>query len=307
MMGDGMNILVTGATGFIGRHLTASLTVAGHDVYGLTRDPERAHATMPGVSAFFAWQLEQSPPREAIDRADAVIHLAGETVAGRWTAAKKQRIRDSRVVGTRSLVQALAAAGRGQPLVCASAVGYYGDRGDEQLTESSPPGAGFLAEVTQAWEREALQAGQSGAHAAVMRFGLVLGREGGALKPLLPLFRWGLGGALGNGRQWWPWVHIDDVVAALQQAAAGAWQGAFNVTAPEPLRQRDFARALGAALHRPALVPVPALALRLTQGEFADELLFSRRVLPARLQQSSFHFSYPEIGAALRQLVGEGE
>ena len=209
------------------------------------------------------------------------------------------------MLGTHSLVQALDAGGGSTALISASAVGYYGDRADEDLTEASLPGAGFLAEVTGAWAAEAQRAAAAGHRVAVLRFGIVLGPGGGALRQMLPVFRLGLGGALGSGRQWWPWVHVDDVVAALQQAITADWHGAFNVTAPAPVQQRVFAHQLGEALHRPARLPVPAFALRLAQGGFADELLFSKRVLPAALQQAGFRFAYPELSGALANLLHE--
>lgn len=300
-----MNVLVTGATGFIGKRLATSLVGAGHTVIGLSRDPERASAAVPAITRFYPWQPDEAPPPEALTSVDVIVHLAGESVAGRWTAARKRRILDSRVLGTRSLVQALNAGGGSKALISASAVGYYGDRADEELTETSLPGDGFLAEVTRSWEAEAQRAAELSHRVAVLRLGIVLGPEGGALKQMLPLFRLGLGGALGSGRQWWPWVHIDDVVAALHRAITAGWHGAFNVTAPRPVPQREFAARLAAALHRPAFLPVPAFALRLAQGGFADELLFSKRVLPAALQDAGFHFAYPELGDALANLLHE--
>jgi uncharacterized protein (TIGR01777 family) len=300
-----MRVLITGATGFIGRRLAARLAAAGHTVTGLSRNPERAAAGVPAVTRFFPWQSGDVPPQPALAGVDAVIHLAGESVDGRWSDDKKRRIASSRVDGTRSLVRSLAAGNPAPAFISASAVGYYGDRGDETLTEASGPGGGFLAGVVQDWEREALGAERAGCRVALMRFGIVLGREGGALAKMLPLFRLGLGGKLGNGRQWWPWVHVDDVVSALGAAAVDPWSGIFNVTAPQPVRQEDFAKALAQALHRPALAPpVPAFALRLVQGEFADEILFSKRVLPRHLLEAGFEFSYPAIGDALNQLVG---
>jgi uncharacterized protein len=298
-----MNIVITGATGFIGRRLAAKLSGDGHTVVGLSRDPARAASAAPEIASFYPWTTEALPPPAALEPADAVIHLAGETVNGRWTASKKRRILESRELGTRNLVAALSQLGSGKALVSASAVGYYGDRGDTELTEGSGPGKGFLADVTQAWEREAVKAETLGMRVAVLRLGIVLGSEGGALGALLPLFRAGLGGPLGTGRQWWPWVHVDDVAGALEGAAANQWTGVFNVTAPQPVRQRDFAKAVAAALHRPALVQLPAFALRLGLGEFADELLFSKRVLPARLQQAGFQFQYEDAAQAVRQIV----
>lgn len=298
-----MNVLITGVTGFIGKRLSERLTANGHTISGLSRNPDSARARMPEVATFYPWNPAQLPPQEAIEGADAVVHLAGETVNGRWTAAKKQRILTSREVGTRNLVTALASAGGGKTLISTSAVGYYGDRGDAELTERSAAGAGFLAGVTQAWEREARQAEQAGCRVAIMRLGIVLAAEGGALGTMLPLFRFGLGGPLGSGRQWWAWVHIDDVTAAIETALTSDRSGTYNVTSPQPVRQRDFARALGQVLHRPALAPVPALVLRLVQGQFADEILFSKRVLPERLEQSGFQFRYPSIRPALSQLL----
>ncbi len=299
-----MNILVTGATGFIGRRLAARLSETGHIVSGLSRDPERAATKAPAVRRFFPWQPDAPPPQSALSGVDAVIHLAGETVNGRWSAEKRRRIAASRVDGTRNLVAALALSGRQPALVSASAVGYFGDRGDETLTEASGPGDGFLAGVVQDWEREAVSAERAGCRVALMRFGIVLGPDGGALARLLPLFRLGLGSRLGSGRQWWPWVHVDDAVNALIAAALHPWSGAFNITSPQPVRQQDFASALARALHRPAAAPpVPAFALRVALGGVADELLFSRRAMPGHLLNSGFEFRYPDIGDALTQLV----
>ena len=300
-----MNILITGASGFVGQRLAATLARDGHSISGLSRDPEAAKRSLPGVDRFFRWDVGDLPPQEAIAPADAVIHLAGESVNGRWTARKKRRIAASRVDGTRNLVCALAAAGKATPLISASAVGYYGDRGDSELTEQSVAGTGFLAEVTQDWESEAFKAKQLGCRVAVMRLGIVLGPEGGALAKMLPIFRLGLGGPLGGGQQWWPWVHVDDVVRALGAALSNPWSGIFNLTSPEPVRQQRFANALGQVMHRPAFAPVPGVVLRLVQGEFADEILFSKRVLPARLLELGFRFDYPGIDSALSQLLGQ--
>jgi uncharacterized protein (TIGR01777 family) len=302
-----MNILMTGASGFIGSHLAPRLAQAGHTVSGLSRNPEAASAQVPAITKFFPWRPEELPPPEALERADLVIHLAGESVSGRWTEEKKRRIIASRVDGTRNLVSALT-AGRGpKALISVSAVGYYGDRGDAELDEQSAPGTGFLTEVTQAWEREALRVEQAGCRVAVMRLGIVLGTSGGALGRLLPLFRLGLGGPLGSGRQWWPWVHIEDVTRAMESAANNEWAGIFNITSPQPVRQRDFAHALGQALHRPAIFPTPAFGLRLILGEFSDELLFSKRVLPAHLRSAGFEFHYPALGPALGQLLSRAK
>jgi uncharacterized protein (TIGR01777 family) len=299
-----MKILITGATGFIGRRLAAKLVLDGHSVAGLSRTPEEAARMAPAVS-FSLWHSGEMPPAEAIRPADAIIHLAGESVNGRWTARKKRAIADSRVEGTRNLVSALAAEGAGKTLISASAVGFYGDRGDAELVEESGAGTGFLAEVTQDWEGETFKAEAAGCRVAVMRFGIVLGPEGGALATMLPLFRFGLGGPLGGGRQWWPWVHVDDVVSALAAGLTNPWSGVFNLTSPQPVRQQALASALGEAVHRPAFAPVPGFVLRLVQGEFADEILFSKRVIPARLLEAGFRFRHPAIGPAFRQLLGQ--
>jgi len=299
-----MNILVTGATGFIGRRLTQRLREQGHRVSALTRDPSRAAKSNPYVDRFYPWRTESRPPHEAIETADAVINLAGETVNGRWSPAKKERIYNSRIDGTRNLVEELRMAKASKTLVSISAVGFYGDRGEEELTESSAQGEGFLAHVTEDWEAEALKAEAGGHRVVIMRLGIVLGPEGGAMQKMLPIFKVGGGGALGSGKQWWPWVHVDDVVSALITAATdSSWRGVFNLTAPEPVREREFATVLGSAVHRPAFMPVPAFMLRLIQGEFADEILFSKRVLPKRLEQAGFAFSYPDIQSAMNELV----
>jgi uncharacterized protein (TIGR01777 family) len=299
-----MRILVTGATGLIGRRAVARLVASGHTVTALSRDPEGARAHLPDLSDAWAWRQGEVTPPLAAFACDAVLHLAGESVAGRWTAAKKARILESRREGTRELVAAIERSpDRPAALVSASAVGFYGERGDEELTEASPRGGGFLADVCAAWEAEAQAAEALGLRVLRLRFGLVLDADGGVLGESLPLARAGLGGPLGSGRQWWPWVHRDDVVAAIAAGLEGDASGVWNVAAPGAVRQRDFARALGRTLGRPAVLPAPAFALRLVLGGFADEPLLSRLVRPAAPLAAGFAFAWPELAPALQDLV----
>jgi hypothetical protein len=278
-----MNIAITGASGFIGRHLMKSLAQAGHSPRALSR-----HA----------------PPAESLREADAIIHLAGEPVAQRWTAAAKQRILDSRVVGTRNLVEALGRlTRRPETLICASAIGYYGSRGDEVLTESSAPGSGFLPEVCVAWEREAQAAEAFGIRVVRVRTGVVLDANGGALVRMLPPFRMGLGGRLGSGRQWMSWIHLEDLAALFQFAVESQVRGPLNAVAPNPVTNSDFTRELAHALRRPAVFPVPEFALKMLFGEMADVLLASQRVAPAAAEAAGFRFRFPQLAPALESLL----
>jgi hypothetical protein len=296
-----MKSLVTGATGFIGRALRARL----QDPVILSRDPDRTRASM-SVSRAFAWDLAAAPPLEAFDGVEAVFHLAAEPLAGgRLDPGKARRVRESRVGGTRLLVEALARLERPPPvLVSASAVGFYGSRGDEVLAEDAARGDGALAELCEAWEREALAAAALGIRVVTLRIGFVVGRGGGALAKMLPVFRLGLGGRLGSGRQWVPWIHLDDVVSiALLAAQDGTLSGPLNATAPAPVTNAELTRALGAALHRPASLAVPAAALRLAVGDLAEAVLASQRVVPKRALEAGFTFGFADLGAALRDAV----
>ena len=278
-----MTISISGASGFIGRHLMKSLAQAGHSLRALSR-----HA----------------PPAESLREADAIIHLAGEPVAQRWTAAAKQRILDSRVVGTRNLVEALGRlTRRPETLICASAIGYYGSRGDEVLTESSAPGSGFLPEVCVAWEREAQAAEAFGIRVVRVRTGVVLDANGGALVRMLPPFRMGLGGRLGSGRQWMSWIHLEDLAALFQFAVESQVRGPLNAVAPNPVTNSDFTRELAHALRRPAVFPVPEFALKMLFGEMADVLLASQRVAPAAAEAAGFRFRFPQLAPALESLL----
>jgi uncharacterized protein len=301
-----MNITVTGATGFVGAQLTRALLDSGHAVHALAR---KRPANLPASVAFSEWRsTEGEPPPESLTSADAVIHLAGEPVAQRWTPEVKKRIYSSRVDGTRHLVNALSTESRRpQVLICASAIGIYGSRGDEVLTETSSPGDDFLALLVIDWEKAVMLAESLGIRVVRLRFGVVLGKDGGALAKMLPPFRLGLGGRLGNGRQWTSWIHIDDVINLILFTLANSGvHGPVNATAPEPVSNAEFTRELAAALHRPAILPVPTLALKLLFGEMAGMVLASQRVIPEAAQVAGFEFRYPKLGPALRRLVSEG-
>jgi hypothetical protein len=285
-----MRIVISGASGFIGSHLAATLRQAGHDIVTLGR----------GGSADHRWDAAKDAPAEAFEGADAVVHLAGEPVAQRWTPEVKRRIRESRVLGTERLIHGLSITrNRPQALVCASAVGYYGDRGDEVLTEASAPGSGFLPEVCRQWEEKADLAAALGLRVVKVRTGVVLGAGGGALKKMLPAFKLGVGGRLGNGRQWMPWIHVADIAGIFRHAVETSVTGALNGCAPQAVTNGEFTTALGRALHRPTVLPVPGLALKLLFGEMAEVMLGSQRVEPRATLESGYKFQYPDLSGAL--------
>jgi hypothetical protein len=301
-----MKVLVTGATGLIGSALCRSLVNEGQAIVTLSRHPHRGHHHP--AAEVHQWEPEVSPPpAQALQGVDAVVHLAGEPVAARrWTAEQKQRIRDSRVIGTRHLVTALGAAeARPGVLISASAVGIYGDRGDEALDEQSSAGRDFLSAVCQEWEQEAARARALGLRVAPVRIGVVLSTEGGALPRMLPPFKLGVGGRLGSGRQWFPWVHIADVVGIIRHALLSpALGGPVNAVAPGIVTNAEFTQELARVLHRPAGLPVPEFALRLLMGETAEVLLASQRVTPRVALAAGYQFRYPTLQAALDQLLG---
>lgn len=297
-----MNYLVTGASGFIGRRVVGRLLADGHSVNYLARN--RA-TRMDSRAAFHVWNAEQPAPLDSIPRLDAIIHLAGEPIAQRWNSEVKRRIYESRVTGTRNLVAAIGKLNhKPSVLVSASAIGYYGDRGDEILIEPSPPGQGFLAELCVKWEREAFRAADSGLRVAVVRIATVLGKEGGALKKMLPAFRLGIGGKFGDGRQWMSWIHVEDLVELLLFIAGRSGvSGVLNASSPQPVRNEAFTRELAEAVHRPAILPAPRFALRLALGEMSDFLFASARVQPKATEQAGFHFRYPDLSEALRNVL----
>lgn len=297
-----MQVTITGASGFIGRRLVSQLESAGHSIHVLGRAPR----TGGSLSAQFSvWEPEKGPPPAAALAVDAVIHLAGEPVSQRWSPEVKRRIRDSRVIGTQQLLTGLRQVEhRPKVLVTASAVGYYGDRGNEVLTESSEPGDTFLSRICVEWEASARAARSFGLRVVPVRIGLVLGKGGGALEKMLPLFKAGVGGRLGAGTQWMPWVHLDDLVSLMVRAVEDeSWNGPVNGAAPNPVTNVDFTTALGRAVHRPALLPVPEFAVKLLYGEMAQILFHSQRVIPQVPLSAGFEFRHPELFGALKAIL----
>jgi uncharacterized protein (TIGR01777 family) len=298
-----MKCVISGGTGFIGRRIVDFLLRDQHYVGVWSRKPGKEQRA---AVASFSWDpLREEPPAESLNTMDAVIHLAGEPVAQRWNDEVKQRIFDSRVLGTRRLIDVIARVQhRPRVLVCASAIGYYGDRGDEVLTEASAAGAGFLADVCRGWEAEADRATELGLRVVKLRIGFVLGKSGGALARMAPAFRAFVGGRLGSGKQWMPWIHVDDVAGMFVHAVENDISGVWNATSPNPVTNAVFTSAMGKALHRPTLFPVPPLALRLAFGELGPHMLDSARVLPEAPLKAKFPFVYPELDPTLRDLLG---
>jgi uncharacterized protein (TIGR01777 family) len=301
-------VLIAGATGLIGTELSRVLVAAGVSVNALVRDTARAASRLPAGVTLFPWDaVNGPPPAAAFDGVDAVVSLVGESIADRrWSDARRKQLRDSRIVSTRALVNEIRGlTTKPRVLVSASAVGYYGDRGDEILTEVSPAGTGFLAELSRDWEAEAMRATELGLRVTVLRNGSVLARQGGFLRKVLPVFRLGVGGRIGDGGQWFPWIHLDDAVAVIRHALGDdKATGALNAVAPEPVTNRELTAALGEVLSRPTVLAAPAFALRLALGGMADELLLgSQRVMPVRTLENGFQFRHPLLRAALKSLL----
>jgi uncharacterized protein (TIGR01777 family) len=314
-----MRVAVTGATGTVGRALVTALAARGDDVIALSRNGERAaRALAPGTgdagergrvdTATWADPKAGPPPLDALRACDGIVHLLGEQIAQRWSDAAKREIRDSRILSTRNLVIALGElpeAERPRVLVSQSGAGWYGHRGDERLDESEPGGADFLAQLTVDWEREADKATELGIRVVLNRTGVVLSDAGGALEKMLPFFKAGIGGPVAGGKQYVPWVHLDDVVCAiLFELDTEAVSGPVNVTAPEPVTNRELSKALGRVLRRPAFAPVPALAVKALYGEMAEIVTTGQRAVPARLIELGYAFQRPELEAALRDATG---
>ena len=301
-----MRFFILGGTGFIGRHLIRFLLDGGHEVAALVRSRGRFSLSHPCLTLVDGDPTQPGGWQETLSDADTIINLTGAPVSMRWTDKAKKVIMESRIRSTQLVVEGL----KGLPpktLICANAIGYFGDRGNEILEEHAASGTGFLAEVARAWQEEAEKARDFGHRVVITRFCLVLGRSGGAMKEMLPIFRLGLGGRLGPGTQWFSWVHIDDLVRAVLFAAEHQeMQGPVNVCSPNPVTNREFTKTLGTTLKRPTIVPVPSGALRLVLGEAADLALASLRCRPGVLEGKDFEFRFPELGGALKDLVGKG-
>lgn len=305
-MANPKRILITGGSGLIGRALVAELATSGYELVVLSRHPERVRGLPRGVRAV-GWDAETPAGwGELVDGSLGIVHLAGEGVAsGRWTEARKRRIRSSRVESSQAVVAAIEAAEkRPRFLLQASAVGYYGSCGDELITEEHPPGGDFLADVAVEWESVSREVEELGVRRVLLRTGVVLATDGGALPRMVLPFRVGLGGPLGDGRQYVPWIHLADEVAAIRFLLEdGRAFGAYNLTAPHPVRNRELCHALGRVLRRPCLFPAPRPVLRLSMGEMADMILASQRALPRRLEGAGFGFRFPDIDPALEDLL----
>ena len=297
-----MRVLVTGASGPVGTALLRSLQAAGAEV---TRTSRRPGANSSGESVI-AWDPMQPISPDAVSGMDVVIHLAGESIVGRWNAAQKKAIRESRVIGTTNLARALAQTKpKPRVFICASAVGYYGNRGDEIMRETSSPGTGFLPEVCVEWEAATKPAADAGIRTAMVRIGVVLSPRGGALGKMLLPFKLGLGGKLGSGEQWMSWIDVEDLVGAIHHVmATESLAGPVNAVSPNPVTNAEFTRTLAGVLHRPAFLAMPAFTARIVLGEMADELLLaSQRVVPDQLQASGFSFRHPDLRGSLQRLL----
>jgi uncharacterized protein (TIGR01777 family) len=303
-----VKVAVTGATGTIGRAVVRALVDGGDSVVALSRDPDRARSVLGEAVETVAWRDPQSEPApaEAFRDASAVIHLLGEPVSQRWTGAAKRAIRDSRVLGTRNLVATLKETGpRLRTLVSQSATGFYGARGSEPLDESAAPGDDFLAGVVREWEAEAQKASEdAGLRVAICRTGVVLSADGGALEKMMPFFKMGLGGPVAGGKQYVPWIHLEDVVGALLFALDEEdAEGPLNLTAPRPATNAELSKALGRAIRRPAFLPVPGFAVKALYGEMATIVTTGARVVPKRLEELGYEFDHPELDQAMRAAV----
>jgi uncharacterized protein (TIGR01777 family) len=298
-----MNIVIPGGTGFVGASLCRHLLRGSHQVTSVGRRGHHPCDGWPGFRHVPADTTVDGAWQRAVAESDAVVNLAGSGIFRRWSSGHKRRMRHSRLATTRHVVTALP-ADRPVALFSASGMGYYGDRGEEPLTEQAAAGGDFLAQLAADWEAEALAAAGRGARVTVGRLGVVLDSQGGAMKKMLPAFRLGLGGPIGSGAQWFPWIHLEDLLAVIEFALThGATGGPVNVCAPGVLRQAEFARRLGRHLRRPAVLPVPALLLRLLLGEVSQMLLGSQRGIPARLESFGFHFRHPDIDSAFQAIL----
>jgi uncharacterized protein (TIGR01777 family) len=302
-----MKILITGGTGFVGTQLTSRLIKDNHEVTILTRSLRGAKSPSPGISYLEGDPTREGPWQEAIKNHDAVINLAGASIFSKWTEEHKKAIRESRLNTTRNIVEGIPShPERSFTLFSTSAVGYYGFCGDEELVEDSPPGNDFLARIANEWEEEALKARDKGIRVVITRFGIVMGEKGGALSQMIPLFKKYIGGPIGSGKQWFSWVHIKDLAEAFTFLLKHPEiSGPMNICSPNPVRNKDLAKALGKVLHRPSFMPAPGLMVKWVLGEFGSVILEGQRVIPKRLIENGFVFKYPDIEKALQGIVGQ--
>ena len=299
-----MKILITGATGFVGSVIVKELLAAGDEVVVLTRSIPNAALTLGSRVKYFYWgDYRAVPPAEAFAGVDGVINLMGETISKRWDAKAKKEIYDSRILATRSLVEGMRnLAQKPKVFVSASAIGFYGSRGAEELDETSAPGSDFLAKVCKDWEKEAQSARELGIRLAIIRIGVVLGRKGGALAKMLPVFKMGVGGKVGSGEQYMSWIHVKDLACMFIEAVKNpSIEGVLNGTAETPVTNAEFTKVLGRALGRPTLFPAPAVAMKIAFGEMSTLILEGQRVLPKRFLRSRYHYKYPTLEKALRE------
>jgi uncharacterized protein (TIGR01777 family) len=302
-----MKIFVTGATGFVGRYITRRLSEAGEQVVVVSRSVQKASETVPWAQSVEGDPRKPGPWQDEAAKCEAAVNLAGSSIFSLWTPAAREQILESRILSTRNLVDALSREGKGKILLNASAVGYYGSRlDDDALSEEAPPGKEFMSEVCIKWEEEAKRGEQAGMRVALCRFGIVLGKDGGALATMLPAFRFLLGSSLGSGRQWMSWIHLADLFEIFTFLLKNdSISGALNCVSPNPERNRDFAKALSKALGRPILLPgVPSFVLNMLLGEFSNVLVMGQRVIPAKLGQNGFFFKFPTLSLALSDLIG---